>query len=209
MPWHATLLVRRRFQNMGSRVRAVTAAWQTDMERRHDYTFDYTPILLDHSRRCKRNNRLDISIMQSLVRYDDLPSFLVGYGQIIVDECHHVSAISFESILKKAPCRWVFGLTATPIRRDGLDPIVFLQCGPISHAVDKPHDQPGIMEVKARVYHGFSAPTDVSIQGVFSLLVSDEKRNSLITQDEKQHGTKDEKHSSSPSGAIIWIDWLR
>ena len=133
----------------------------------------------------KPKGLVDIALMQSLARHNDLPSFLAGYGQIIVDECHHISAISFESILKQAPCRWVFGLTATPIRRDGLDPIIFMQCGPIYHAVDKPHDQPGIMEVKARVYHGFTAPTDASIQGVFSLLASDETRNSLIFQDIK------------------------
>jgi superfamily II DNA or RNA helicase len=128
---------------------------------------------------------VDVALMQSLARYEDLPSFLAGYGQIIVDECHHVSAISFECILKQAPCRWVFGLTATPIRRDGLDPIIFMQCGPINHSVEKPQDQPSIMEVRARVYRGTPAPTDVSIQGVFSLLVSDEKRNSLIFQDVK------------------------
>lgn len=131
----------------------------------------------------KPKGLVDVALMQSLVRHEDLPSFLAGYGQIIVDECHHVSAISFESILRQAPCRWVFGLTATPIRRDGLDPIIFMQCGQINHSVEKPQDQPNIMEVRARVYHGTPVPTDESIQGVFSFLAADEKRNSLICRD--------------------------
>jgi len=133
----------------------------------------------------KPKGLVDVALMQSLVRYEALRTFLADYGQIIVDECHHVSAISFESILKQAPCRWIIGLTATPIRRDGLDPIIFMQCGSIRHSVEKNQDQPRIMEVRARVYHGTPSPTDVRIQGVFSLLVSDERRNGLITQDIK------------------------
>ena len=58
---------------------------------------------------------------------------LDGYGQIIVDECHHLSAFSFEAILKQANAKYVVGLTATPIRRDGHQPIIFMQCGPIRY----------------------------------------------------------------------------
>lgn len=76
--------------------------------------------------------RIDIAVMQSLGRRDDLPELLDHYEQIIVDECHHLSAFSFESILKKAKARHVVGLTATPERRDGCQPIIFMQCGPIS-----------------------------------------------------------------------------
>lgn len=131
----------------------------------------------------KPKGLVDIALMQSLARREDLSVFLATYGQIIVDECHHISALSFENILKHAPCRWVLGLTATPIRRDGLDPIIFMQCGPTRYSVTKTHDRPASMEVTARVVHGAPIPTDLGIQGVFSLLATSEERNSVICRD--------------------------
>ncbi|MFO7719859.1 MAG: DEAD/DEAH box helicase family protein, partial [Gillisia sp.] len=74
------------------------------------------------------------AVMQSLSRREDLAELLDGYGQIIVDECHHLSAFSFEAILKQAKTRYVLGLTATPFRRDGHQPIIFMQCGPVRHS---------------------------------------------------------------------------
>ncbi len=126
---------------------------------------------------------VDIAVMQSLSRREDLPGFLSTYGQIIVDECHHVSALSFETILKQAPCRFVLGLTATPIRRDGLDPIIFMQCGPIRHSVDSALYRHDIMEVKARFIQGSPIPVDAGIQAALGSLVVDENRNSVIVQD--------------------------
>ena len=76
---------------------------------------------------------LDIALMQTLSRRDDLAGILAPYGQVIVDECHHVSAFSFEQILKNTPAKYILGLTATPIRRDGHQPIVLMQCGKIRH----------------------------------------------------------------------------
>lgn len=83
--------------------------------------------------RKKLTGKVDIALMQSLSRRDDLAELLDKYGQIIVDECHHVSAFSFESVLKQAKAKYVVGLTATLIRRDGHHPIIFMQCGPIRH----------------------------------------------------------------------------
>jgi superfamily II DNA or RNA helicase len=131
----------------------------------------------------KPKGLVDIAVMQSLSRREDLPTFLAAYGQIIVDECHHISALSFEAILKQAPCRWVLGLTATPIRRDGLDPIIFMQCGPIRYSAATAIDHPGAMEVRARLIHGTPSPADMGIQAAFGLLAADEARNSLILHD--------------------------
>ena len=55
---------------------------------------------------------------------------------VIVDECHHVSSITFENVLKHVTAHYVYGLTATPIRKDGLQPIIFMQCGPIRFSAD-------------------------------------------------------------------------
>ncbi len=58
------------------------------------------------------------------------------YGQLIVDECHHLSAVSFEAVARQCKAKYVLGLTATPIRKDGQQPIIFMQCGLIRHHVD-------------------------------------------------------------------------
>ena len=74
--------------------------------------------------------------MQSCFEENDVKSFIRDYGMVIVDECHHVSAVKFERILKYSNARYVYGLTATPIRKDGHQPIIFMQCGPIRYSAD-------------------------------------------------------------------------
>ena len=75
------------------------------------------------------NGRIDIAIMQSKL-------FVKDYGMVIVDECHHVSAFSFEKVLKTVSAKYVYGLTATAIRQDGHQPIIFMQCGSIRYKAD-------------------------------------------------------------------------
>lgn len=77
--------------------------------------------------------QIDIAVMQSLSRQGEVNSLVENYGHVIVDECHHVGAVSFDAILKRTKAKYVLGLTATPIRRDGQQPIIFMQCGPIRH----------------------------------------------------------------------------
>ena len=79
---------------------------------------------------------IDIALMQSCFENDEVKSFVKGYGMVIVDECHHVSSITFENVLKHVTAHYVYGLTATPIRKDGLQPIIFMQCGPIRFSAD-------------------------------------------------------------------------
>jgi Type III restriction enzyme, res subunit len=74
-------------------------------------------------------------MIQSLVRKEQVDDTVAGYGHVIVDECHHVSASSFARVLSEVKARFVLGLTATPRRRDGHDPIVEMQLGPIRFAV--------------------------------------------------------------------------
>lgn len=126
---------------------------------------------------------VDIAVMQSLSRLEDLPEFLSAYGQVIVDECHHISAVSFEGLLRKVKARYVLGLSATPIRRDGLDPIIFMQCGPIRHAAASLAMKPGAMEVRTLHVKKDAFPLELGIQSVFGLLAADEARNRLILRD--------------------------
>jgi superfamily II DNA or RNA helicase len=141
----------------------------------------------------KATGIVDIAVLQSLGRREGLADFLSSYGQIIVDECHHISAVSFEGILNQSKCRRVLGLTATPIRRDGLDPIIFMQCGPICHSASMVATQSGAMEVRARTIKGVSLPDDLGIQAVFSILATSEERNHLILRDIEEALTESRK----------------
>ena len=131
--------------------------------------------------RRKPNGRLDIAVMQSLVHKGEISDLVHGYSQIVVDECHHLSAFSFESLLLKAPARYVLGLTATPVRRDGHQPIIFMQCGPIRHTARANTagttertvvavDAPGLKPV---------AP-ETTIQQVLTLVSRSDARNAAI-----------------------------
>jgi hypothetical protein len=75
--------------------------------------------------------RVDVAMIQSLVRKESVADLVAGYGQVIVDECHHLPAIQFERVLREVRARYVVGLTATPQRRDGRHPITEMQLGPV------------------------------------------------------------------------------
>jgi len=131
----------------------------------------------------KPSGHIDIAVMQSLSRREDLPELLDRYGQIIVDECHHLSAFSFESILKQARARYVVGLTATPIRRDGHHPIIFMQCGPVRHSAKRPDTAPVHFEVRPQLLEPPDIPHEASIQEVFRLIATNVIRNQRIARD--------------------------
>jgi hypothetical protein len=119
--------------------------------------------------------------MQSLSRQSDTGELIEQYGHVIVDECHHLSAVSFEALLKRARAKYVLGLTATPIRRDGQHPIIFMQCGPIRHTASRPDTAPHDLEVIPRIQ---SATIDLSaeagIQDVFRHVATDPRRTAAI-----------------------------
>ena len=84
----------------------------------------------------KLHGIIDIALMQSCISDNEVKTFVKEYGMVIADECHHVSAVNFEQILKAVNASYVYGLTATPIRKDGHQPIIFMQCGPIRYSAD-------------------------------------------------------------------------
>jgi len=130
----------------------------------------------------KPTGKIDIAVMQSLSRREDLSELLDGYGQIIVDECHHVSAFSFETILKQAKAVYVIGLTATPERRDGHHPIIFMQCGPVRHKAARPDTAPAQLEVWPQYLPAPDILPDSAIQDVFRILTKNAERNRHIAQ---------------------------
>jgi len=133
----------------------------------------------------KPNGMLDVAMLQSLVRGDRVDDLIAGYGHVIVDECHHVPAVSFERVMREVKARFVTGLTATPQRRDGHHPILEMQIGPIRHMVDQRNRAGFSRRLFARETGFRLPPTAISppIQDVYRWLAEDSERNSLIIDD--------------------------
>lgn len=85
--------------------------------------------------RTKVRGVVDVAMLQTLARKDDVESLTSGYGLVIADECHHIPAAAFENAVKQILARRWLGLTATPYRRDKLDDLIALQLGPIRHTI--------------------------------------------------------------------------
>ena len=131
--------------------------------------------------KAKPTGKIDIAVMQSVSRQGEVNPLVENYGQVIVDECHHVGAVSFDAILKRTKAKYVLGLTATPIRRDGQQPIIFMQCGPIRYTAAKPAGAPHDLEVLPRSrFTRIDLPTDAGIQDVFRHLANDQARTEAI-----------------------------
>jgi len=134
------------------------------------------------------NGHLDVAMLQSLGHGRAVDDLVATYGHVIVDECHHVPAVSFERVLSAVKARYVSGLTATPVRRDGHHPIIEMQIGPVRFAIDsksqaarQPFEHSLIVRETTFRYGGDL--TKASIQDLYRALASDERRNCLIIDD--------------------------
>ncbi len=130
---------------------------------------------------------VDIALMQSCFEDGEVKPFVQDYGMVIVDECHHVSSVTFEKVLKSIKAQYVHGLTATPIRKDGQQPIIFMQCGPIRFSADAKSQ---IQKQSFRRYliprfSSYRSITDdkQSFTALQQCLIADEMRNRLIADD--------------------------
>ena len=135
--------------------------------------------------------RIDVAIIQSLSKKGVVDDIVAEYGHLIVDECHHVSARSFEIVARQTKARYVTGLSATVTRQDGHHPIIFMHCGPIRHSVDH-RKQAAVRPFDHKVVTrntSFRLPLSIevekarSIQEIYSALIADERRNEIIIRD--------------------------
>jgi superfamily II DNA or RNA helicase len=139
----------------------------------------------------ERTRSIDVAVIQSLYRKNEVKDFVAEYGQVIVDECHHISAFTFEQVMKQVKARFVVGLTATPTRKDGHHPIIYMQCGPIRFSMSArtmTESTPFEHQVIPR-HTDFRMPaemTDLAIQDVYAALINDSARNAMIAADLRQ-----------------------
>ncbi len=137
--------------------------------------------------RKKPTGRLDVAMIQSLVRAHGVSDVVAGYGHVVVDECHHVSATSFERVLSEVKARYVLGLTATPRRRDGHHPIVEMQLGRVRFAIGA-RAQAAASGFAHRLFVRETAfraewSRDQGIQALYGMLAQDDGRNALLLDD--------------------------
>ena len=133
---------------------------------------------------------IDIAVMQSLSRQGKVKDCVKHYGLVIADECHHASAFTYELILKASPAKYIYGLTATPTRKDGHHPILFMHCGPIRY-----RDNP-IKQAEKRPFDHYIIPRftslripvgmdskDISIQALYTEIMDSDFRDRQIIDD--------------------------
>ena len=136
------------------------------------------------------HGKIDIAIMQSLVSGEEVKELACDYGMVIVDECHHVSAVSFEEILKTTTAKYVYGLTATPTRKDGKHPIILMQCGDIRYRVDAKAqaEKAGFERFVLPRFTSFKKPVgmddkEFNINKIYAALAENTLRNKMIITD--------------------------
>jgi superfamily II DNA or RNA helicase len=136
----------------------------------------------------KVTGSIDIGLIQSLNRKGEVKDMVAAYGQIIVDECHHIPAFTFEQVLRQVKAQYIVGLTATPIRKDGHHPIIVMQCGPIrfresakKQAAARPFEH--VVITRHTNFRMAPESAGVKIQDIYAAVVLDKDRNELIFND--------------------------
>lgn len=135
--------------------------------------------------------KIDVAMVQSLGRKGVVDDIVGEYGHLVVDECHHISAVSFEQVVRQSKARYITGLSATVARKDGHHPIIFMQCGPVRFRVDdrsqaekRPFGHRVIIRPTAFQLPSYLQNTALPlIQDVYAMLSQDEARNQLIVRD--------------------------
>lgn len=135
-----------------------------------------------------RTGCIDVAVIQSLYQKEAVKDFVAEYGQVIVDECHHISAFTFEQVMREVKAKYVLGLTATPTRKDGHHPIIYMQCGPVRFSMSpKAMAETNPFEHKVIPRQtDFQMPADlaeVAIQDVYAALTNHASRNEMIAAD--------------------------
>ena len=133
------------------------------------------------------NGKIDIALLQSCMSDNEVKPFVRNYGMVIVDECHHAPAVNFERVLREVNARYVYGLTATPIRKDGHQPIIFMQCGEIRYTADSKSQQTQ-QSFRRLLIPRFTSHRNLKADGgnyaqVIDELIESESRNKLILDD--------------------------
>jgi superfamily II DNA or RNA helicase len=134
---------------------------------------------------------IDVAMIQSLSRKGIVDNIVANYGHVVVDECHHISARSFEIVARQSKASYVTGLSATVIRKDGHHPIIFMNCGPIRYKFDDKKQAASrpfvhrviVRKTDFRLPSSFEDQNYSAIHEIYQALINDDRRNQLIMGD--------------------------
>jgi len=135
--------------------------------------------------------KIDVALIQSLSRKHEVDEIVSEYGQIIVDECHHISAFSFELVVKQSKAKYFLGLSATITRKDGHHPIVTMNLGPIRYSInakkyaeESPFKHRVIVRRTNLQFGDLQQVNSYSlIHKLYSIIILDKERNKFIVED--------------------------
>jgi len=136
--------------------------------------------------RARRGGMVDVVTLQTLARREDAAGVFAGYGLVVVDECHHLPAVTFERCVRGASARRWVGLTATPRRRDGLEGILHMQLGPVRHVIAEDAAARVLVRRDLIVHDTLTdpgAPDEAAVQAILGCVAADEDRTRQICAD--------------------------
>jgi len=140
----------------------------------------------------KRTGLIDVAVIQSLQRKGAVEDFVAEYGHVIVDECHHLSAVTFERVLREVKAKYVLGLTATPTRKDGHQPHHLHAMRPDSISSQREEGCRVFTPSNTRFSQGLlisvgvGLKNETAIQDIYAALIVSQERNDLIVRDLQQ-----------------------
>lgn len=175
--------------------REIMKNWVDDLQRFLRMDGDQLPAIHDRRRRKNRfvgclyaghnslNGLLDVAMISSLSESDEL---LKKYGMVIMDECHHAAAATYEKVLRRINARYMYGLTATPKRDDGQEQKTLMLFGPIRYRFSA-RQRAEMQNINHYVYPRFTRLINLNntwkIQDAYRAVIENEERNELIVQD--------------------------
>lgn len=129
---------------------------------------------------------VDVAMLPSLGCEDAIKNIVRQYGMVIMDECHHVAAYQAEQVLNAVTAKYVYGLTATPKRDDGMDQKLLMLFGAIRYKFTA-RQRAEMQGIRHLLYPRFTQFTCLSesskIHDIYQMLIEDEMRNQLIVND--------------------------
>ena len=173
--------------------------WEEDLRKFLDISEDLPQYKTKTGRIKKRNSAIgtlyaghnsmtgiiDVAMFSSLGKKDEVNPIVEQYGMVIMDECHHGAAQTVEDVIGNVKAKYVYGLTATPKRDDGMEKKVYMQFGPVRfrYTVKERAEKQGIDHYVYPRFTRLVSSEDLKINDAYKVVISSDIRNDQIIND--------------------------
>jgi len=163
-----------------------------------------------HGNKKKLTGSIDVASLSSFDETPEKEAILSSYGLVLIDEVHHIGAVSFEKVVRASAAQRIYGLTATPKRSDGNESVIFKSIGPILWEAKKKDILPfsKILVPRFSDFHLKESDTLLPYVEQCDLLYQDEKRNQLLVDDVKE-AYRQKKSILVLSGRVDHLELLK